>query len=229
MCAAAAGLSPLSSLLGPPPTDVASKLVEMGVEAAALTKLTAYVEILDKWRRRINLVGPTDAIGLWRRHVLDCAQAWPHIVTPDAPLLDLGSGAGLPGLILAILGARNVTLIDSDRRKAVFLGEAARTVGVRPTILAERFDQALRGQEGRFKVATARAAAPLPKLMPILDRALEAEGYALLHKGESVESELTEARKSWNMQVEKIPSVADERGVLLKIWGIEPNDGQSHA
>lgn len=194
-----------------------------------MAALRTYVEILDKWRLRINLVGPTDVEGLWRRHVLDSAQAWPHIDRPDAPTLDLGSGAGLPGLILAILGVQDMTLVDSDRRKAVFLAEAARAVDVTPTILAQRFDAALEGREGRFQAVTGRAVAPLPRLLPVLDRALAPGGYALLHKGETVESELTEARKSWNMQVDMIPSVADRRGVLLKIWGIEPNDGQSHA
>lgn len=142
-------------------------------------------------------------------------------------MLDLGSGAGLPGLVLAILGATDVTLVDSDQRKCVFLAEAARAAGVDVRIAPRRFDDALDLLDRRFAVVTGRAVAPVARIAPILARALAADGYALLHKGARHDLELTEARKSWTMQAETIPSITDRTGVLLKIWGIEPDDGDT--
>lgn len=206
-----------------PPPDIAEVLAAWGVDEARCAALGRYVAILDRWRRRINLIGPGDADVIWRRHVLDSAQAWPHIEDPAAPLLDLGSGAGLPGLILSILGAGDVTLVDSDQRKAAFLREAARETGVRPRIVAARFDAALAGGSGVYRTVTGRAVAPLPRLAPILAQALAPAGYALLHKGAQVEKELTEVRISWTMRHTLIPSITGSDGVLAKIWGLQQN------
>lgn len=206
-----------------PPPDVAKRLVAWGVDDARLEALGRYVAILDRWRQRINLIGPGDLDEIWRRHVLDSAQAWPHVDDPTAPLLDLGSGAGLPGLILSILGATDVTLVDSDQRKTAFLREAAREAGVRPTIVAARFDAALAGREGAYLTVTGRAVAPLSRLAPVLAQALAPAGYALLHKGAQVEKELTEAGNSWTMRHILIPSITGSGGVLAKIWGLQQN------
>jgi len=204
-----------------PPGDVADALAAIGVDPDRLSRLEAYVAALDRWRQRINLVGPTDVDGLWRRHVLDSAQLWPLLDDPSRPLIDLGTGAGLPGLVLAILGAADATLVDSDQRKAVFLREAARAAGASPRIVAKRFDAALAAEGQRFGVVTSRAAAPLPRLAPVLAAALAPGGYALLHKGAQAEKELTEARKSWRMQIAEVPSITGSGGVILKIWGLE--------
>ncbi len=207
-----------------PPKDVLNALTKLGVSDSAFEGLTTYVAVLDKWRQRINLIGPGSIDDIWRRHVLDSAQAWPHISAKDGPLLDLGSGAGLPGLIFSILGARNVTLVDSDQRKAVFLREAARAAGVKPCIVAKRFDVALSNEAGAYDVVTARAVASITKLMPILTKALKPEGYALLMKGAQAEKELTEAQKSWTLQYALTPSITGGGGQIVKIWGIAQHD-----
>ena len=207
-----------------PPPDIEEQLEALGFDDAARAQLAVYVETLDRWRRKINLVGPTGIDGLWRRHVLDCAQLWPLIDDADKPLLDLGAGAGLPGLVLAIAGATNVTLVDSDQRKAVFLREAARAVGVSVQVTPKRFDAALAGQNGRYHVVTAPAVATVDALLPHVYRALAPGGFALLMKGSKAEKELTEARKSWTMQTASFPSITDSSGAIIKIWGIEPHD-----
>jgi 16S rRNA (guanine527-N7)-methyltransferase len=207
-----------------PPKDVLNALTKLGVSDTAFQGLTTYVAVLDKWRQRINLIGPGSIDDIWRRHVLDSAQAWPQITETDGPLLDLGSGAGLPGLIFSILGASNVTLIDSDQRKAVFLREAARAVGVKPRIVAQRFDAALSNEAGSYDVVTARAVASITKLMPILRKALKPEGYALLLKGAQTEKELTEAQKSWTLRYALTPSITGGGGQIVKIWGIAQHD-----
>ncbi len=203
-----------------PPADVVTAFDRLGLDGAQREALARYVAVLERWRQRINLIGPADAAEIWRRHVLDSAQAWAHIDDPSRPLLDLGSGAGLPGLILAALGAEDVTLVDSDQRKAVFLREAAREIGVKPEVVAMRFDAALAATRRRYAIVTGRAVAPLARLTPVLAQALAADGYALLHKGASVEKELTEARKTWTMQSAIYPSVTGSGGVLIKIWDL---------
>ena len=207
-----------------PPKDVLNALTELGVSDTAFERLTTYVAVLDKWRQRINLIGPGSVDDIWRRHVLDSAQAWPQIAEADGPLLDLGSGAGLPGLIFSILGASNVTLVDSDQRKAVFLREAVRAAGVKPRIVAQRFDAALSNEAGSYDVVTARAVASIAKLMPILRKALKPEGYALLLKGAQAEKELTEAQKSWTLRYALTPSITGGGGQIVKIWGIAQHD-----
>lgn len=211
-----APLSPLE-----PPEDVRRALQALDISEDRIAGLGRYVAELERWRPRINLIGPASLDDVWRRHVLDCAQAWPHLDDPEAPLLDLGAGAGLPGLILAILGATDVTLVDSDQRKAVFLRHAARAAGVQPRVVAQRFDAALAVLGGGFHMVTARAVAPLARLAPDLAAALAPGGYALLHKGAQARNELTEARKSWTMQSVAIPSITGSDGVLLKIWGLK--------
>ncbi|MGZ0186720.1 MAG: 16S rRNA (guanine(527)-N(7))-methyltransferase RsmG [Alphaproteobacteria bacterium] len=212
----------MSELL--PPDDVERALRGLGVTDATLAALTVYVETLEKWRKKINLIGPASVEEVWRRHVLDSAQAWPLITDPKQSILDLGAGAGFPGLVLDIMGAEDVTMVDSDQRKAVFLREAARAAGVNPRIIPQRFDAALAAEQRRYGVVTARAVARLEGLLPVLERALEPDGYAVLHKGAQADEELTEARKSWTMQSTAHPSITGGGGVLLKIWGIRRRD-----
>src|SRR6202012_3858963 len=124
-------------------------------------RLAAYVALLAKWNAKINLVGPATLPDVWRRHILDSAQV--HALDADAAVLvDLGSGAGLPGLILAILGGPEVHLIESDLRNAAFLQEAARQTGTKLTIHAKRIDAAPAIQAD---VVTARALARLANLL----------------------------------------------------------------
>lgn len=207
-----------------PPADVLIALRGLGINDATIANLGVYVGVLDRWRQSINLIGPADNDEIWRRHVLDSAQLWPHVFDPDAPILDLGAGAGLPGLILAILGARRVTLADSDQRKAAFLRAAAKACGVKPILAVGRFDALFATRPRSFHMVVGRAVAPLPRLLPIVDATLSSTGYALLHKGKTHSAELTEARKSWNMQVEPIPSITADLAVLLKIWEIDRRD-----
>ena len=101
-------------------------------------RFEAYAALIVKWQKAINLVGPKTLADIWRRHFLDSAQLW-SLIPPGARILvDLGSGAGLPGLVLALLGFPEVHLVESDRRKAVFLRESARELGLKVTVHAAR-------------------------------------------------------------------------------------------
>jgi len=206
------------------------------VSRETMDRLTCYVALLEKWNRRINLVSPRSLEDVWRRHILDSAQLLRHLPAPPDGrllcLLDLGSGAGLPGLVLAALCDKGspkmaVHLAESDGRKAVFLREAAREMGLAPTVHAARVESLTTLAPD---VVTARALAPLPKLLqlaaPFLAprAARSVPSCGLFLKGRDVEKEIVLAHKGWEMSVESFPSLSDPQGVVLRVRDLRPLD-----
>ena len=195
-----------------------------GVSRETLDRLANYVDLLNSWTRRINLVGRDTLGDVWRRHILDSAQLFPLIPREARKLVDLGSGAGLPGVVLAIMGAPEVHLIESDGRKAVFLREAVRITGANAIIHAQRID---RVPAFAADVVTARALAPLPELLAISERFMGAETICLFLKGRMVDEELTDAAKTWHIRLERQPSLTDPSGCILRLEAIarDPSAG----
>ncbi|HEY2539821.1 MAG TPA: 16S rRNA (guanine(527)-N(7))-methyltransferase RsmG [Stellaceae bacterium] len=193
------------------------------VSRETLARLEAYAELLIRWSARINLVGRDTLADLWRRHVLDSAQLLPLIPDSAQSLIDLGSGAGFPGLVLAILGVRGVELVEADSRKAAFLREAARITEANPTIRPCRIAAV---PSHPVDVVSARALAPLDRLLGLAWPFVGPATICLLPKGENVGQELTLARKGWTMTVSMHGSIADPRGVVLRLDGIvrEPHE-----
>ena len=190
---------------------------QLDVSRETLQRLSDYLDLLRRWQSTINLVGPATLADPWRRHFLDAAQLVDRVPAEAANLVDLGSGAGFPGMVLAVLGVPRVHLIEADRRKAQFLREVARVTGAPATIHAERIEQ-MRGWPAA--VITARALAPLPRLLELADRFLGSDSVCLFLKGKSVGRELTEARVSWHMDAETFPSRSEPTGTVLKLRGI---------
>jgi len=195
-----------------------------GVSRETLERLEAYAELLKRWSGRINLVSRNTLGDLWRRHFLDSAQLLPFIPAQTRSLVDLGSGAGFPGVVLAILGVSGVELIESDARKSVFLREAARIANAPVKIVDSRIETV---NPHTADVVTARACAPLDKLLPLAQRFIGPNTLCLFLKGEQVEEELTATRRRWRMTAARHPSRADPRGVILKLEHIirEPEGG----
>jgi len=184
------------------------------VSRETLDRLKDYVDLLTAWNRRINLVG-RDTIGdVWRRHILDSAQLFPLIPSKARTVVDLGSGAGLPGLVLAIMGAPEVHLIESDKKKVVFLQEALRITKTNAVIHPKRID---RVAPFAVDVITARALAPLSELLEISQRLSGPKTIFLFLKGRKVEQELTDTVKTWNMRIDRRPSLTDESGCILRL------------
>ncbi len=183
-----------------------------------MARLGAHLDLLVKWRDAANLVSRASMADPWRRHMLDSAQLLPLLRNPAGPLLDIGSGAGFPGLVLAILGAGEVHLVESDARKCEFLREAARITGTEITIHRARVEDI---PAFPVRTVTARACAPLDRLLGLAAPFLADGGTGLFHKGAMVNKELTRAAKNWTMHVERIPSVADDNGVCLRIEEIK--------
>lgn len=213
-----------------PPLDAAGFAEAVPVSRETLARLEAYARLLVRWNRAINLVASASLGDLWARHMLDSAQLLPLL--PAAPegrprvLLDLGSGAGFPGMVLAILGAGEVHLAEADRRKAGFLREVARETGTRVTLHCQRVEALA---PFAADVVTARAFAPLPRLLALAAPFLRPEmpgavgGVALLLKGRRVQAELTAAAETWHMQYEVFPSRTESAAKILrlKLLGLE--------
>lgn len=189
----------------------------LGVSRETLERLTIHLELLRRWQPAINLVGRASLADPWRRHFLDSAQLAALVPRSVTGGIDLGSGAGFPGMVLALLGVPALHLIESDRRKARFLREVARETGAPVTIHAERIEDL---QPWPADLITARALAPLPRLLGLVEPFISSDSVCLFLKGATVAHELTEARRTWHMVVERIPSLAHPTGVVLKLQGV---------
>jgi 16S rRNA (guanine527-N7)-methyltransferase len=187
------------------------------VSRETLARLEAYLALLAAWSQKINLVGQDTLADPWRRHILDSAQLQPLVPATARSLADLGSGAGLPGLVLAILGLPTVdvvALVEADSRKCAFLSEAARITGAAVAIRQMRIGAM---SPCRFDVVTARALAPLDRLLALAHPFLAADGLCLFLKGARAGEELTLARRHWTMTAQSIASRSDPRGVVLQL------------
>jgi 16S rRNA (guanine527-N7)-methyltransferase len=197
-----------------PALSAAEVAATLDVSRETIDRLAAHLELLRCWQPRINLVAASTLEDPWRRHVLDSGQLF-RLLPPGARrLIDLGAGAGFPGLVLAIMGVPEVHLVEADRRKAAFLREAARVAGVPVTLHAVRAE---RLPPEAFDVVTARALAPLPRLLALAAPFMGPGGVALFPKGAGAEGELTEALKAWHMDVRRFPSLSDPSGVVLEL------------
>ena len=188
------------------------------VSRETLACLKAFVGLLSDWNTRHNLVSRSSIGDIWRRHVWDSAQLAPLIPTNATSLVDLGSGAGFPGLVLAIMLRERPTfrtvLYEATAKKCRFLEEASRRAGIPVKVRNQRIEDAT---PEPFDVITARACAPLPKLLSYAQPFQGPNTVNLLLKGQSVDAELTEAHKSWRMQVRRHPSQTDPSGAILEI------------
>lgn len=192
------------------------------VSRETVARLESFVALVESWQRRINLVSGRSLPNLWYRHVFDCAQLLPLIPNTCEVLVDLGSGGGFPGVVLAILGVNGVNLVESDQRKAVFLSEALRITEAKGTVHTARAEDL---PPFGADVITARAVAPLEKLMPLAALHLRPTGICLFHKGANAVSELTATRKIWHYSVDIIRSKSDDTGAILRIGGVSRVNG----
>ena len=203
-----------------PGFDAATFARATDVSRETLAKLEAYEALLTKWQRRINLVSPNTLPDLWQRHMLDSAQLAPILKEMGrAPIkcVDMGTGAGFPGMVLAIMGVGTWTLIDSDQRKIAFLQEVARITETAVDLHSIRLET-LRDQQ--FDVVTARAVAPLTVLLGYAAPLMHSDGRAVLLKGSGAEAEVDEARQSWSFDVDARASVTDKEAKLLIIQNV---------
>jgi len=185
-------------------------------------RLETYESLLRKWQAKINLVSPGTLNDLWTRHFIDSAQLMAIAPNAAKTWVDLGSGGGFPGLVCAILAKdtgleSRFTLVESDARKCSFLREVARQTGISVTILNQRIE-AVPAQNA--DVVSARALAPLERLMPLAVRHLSAGGVCLFLKGAAHEQELERTLPDWHMTVDQMPSITAADSVILRLGDI---------
>ncbi len=198
-------------------------LSALNVSRETADRLDAYAALLAKWNPRINLVAPKTIAELWSRHVLDSGQLVDYAPENLSLWTDLGSGGGFPGAVAAILlrerqPTAHVTLIESDQRKAAFLRAVARETDTTFTVISERIE-AITPQMA--DIVTARALAPLPKLLELVSRHLHPDGRALLQKGAGHQAEVANALERWRFDCKTHRSKTDEEAVILEIEGLE--------
>ena len=187
-----------------------------GVSRETRDRLSHYAELLLRWNHAINLVANGSLKELWSRHFLDSAQLFP-LVPPDSQvgdLIDFGSGAGFPGLVLAIMGAGHVHLVERDSRKCAFLREVAHKTAAAVTV--HNTDIA-KIEPWPVKAVTARAFAPLAAIFPLAAPFVERGALGLFLKGKSLDDELTQSSKEWRIEADRVPSVSDPAGCILRV------------
>lgn len=185
--------------------------------------LACYAELVRLWQRKTNLVAPSTLDSLWHRHVLDSWQMLPLLPEPSArPVVDFGSGAGFPGLVLAMAGVAPVHLVESNRRKAGFLRYVAAQTGTAVTVHDCRIEDPALQRLAPAAAVTARACAALGQLLawalPLVDR----ESRLVFLKGQSWREELAAAERDWAFSWSSTPSVTDPRAAIVEIVELEP-------
>ncbi|MDE3060230.1 MAG: 16S rRNA (guanine(527)-N(7))-methyltransferase RsmG [Pseudomonadota bacterium] len=208
------------------PEDIFSFLNEhIPVTRETFDRLSIYYDLLLKWQKRINLVSTATLEDAWRRHFLDSLQLLDLIPDLSSILIDLGSGAGFPGLALAIAGAKNAHLIESDSKKIAFLREVSRATCTDVCIHHQRVESVILP---KAEIITARACASLDELLNLSSKLLSRETICLFPKGKKYSKEIEDAKKHWEFNYRETPSITDSEGIILKLTDIKGRDHDRH-
>lgn len=193
------------------PDEVARLL---NVSRETIDKFRAYLTLLEKWQARINLVANSTLAEAWQRHILDSGQLAAFYPPQTKNIMDVGSGAGFPGLVLAIMGGVTVDLVESDQRKAVFLSTVIRELDLPAKVHNQRIETL---PQLFPDVITARALAPVPKLLKLIENQLSPKSVCLFLKGAAVQDELTNLQTYSTMDATTHPSLSGPTGVVLEL------------
>ena len=201
----------------------------VNVSRETLAKFQLYAELLKHWQKKINLIGSNTTDSLWERHFLDSAQLMRCIPKnlESGPVYDIGSGAGFPGLVLAIMGLKHMHLVDSDSRKCVFLNEVVRQTNVNAHVTNARFPiETKRNLYPKASLIVARALAPLPKLLDIVFPVISPTTCCILLKGEKFNEEILNARVSWKFELQTLDSQTSESGKIIILNEVCRNESE---
>ena len=187
-------------------------------------KFRIFYETLIKWQKSINLISNSTLESIWSRHILDSAQLYKYTQNVNGNILDFGSGAGFPGLILAMMGNENINAVESDEKKCIFIKEVARLSNTKIIIHNSRIEKL---KFLKPEIITARALAPLKKLIEYIEDYMK-EGESLKHKppkllflkGKNYKKEILELKKNRNFDISIFPSISDKYGKILYIKNI---------
>jgi 16S rRNA (guanine527-N7)-methyltransferase len=193
----------------------AQRLAPFGVSRETLARIDAFVPLLLRWNARINLIGQASEGDLRQRHIADSLQLLPLVPTGDGPMGDIGTGGGFPGLILAMALTRPMHLVESDRRKSAFLLTVVGELGLTHVkVHAERVESLVLPP---LAVLTARAWAPLEKMLPWAKKFLAPDGVAIFPKGRHALEELDAAAAGWTMTAERFKSSTEPDASIFRL------------
>ena len=188
------------------------------------SKEAAFQDYLNKLRdfnSHTNIVGKSTLINPWVSHILDSLQILPFIQNKKFSILDMGTGAGLPGVVLSISGCKDVTLVDSNGKRINFLKLIKKEMNLNANIILGRLENL---NNLKFDIITSRALASLDKLLSYSQKFMKKNTLLIFLKGKTVNEELKEAQKKWIFQLQKHKSISDSRGTLLIIKSLKKND-----
>ena len=198
-------------MAGQPPMTASEFASVLDVSRETLERLEEFETLLRHWQKTINLVGARTLDDVWRRHFLDSGQLC-RLLPSTTSVVDIGSGGGFPGLVVAIISGAHVTLVEADNRKAAFLREVSRATLAETEVIVGRAEAVLATPAA---AVTARAVAPLAKLLSLAAPWVQPGGHCYFLKGSSVDDELTDARRLWDIDYELVPSLSDPSGTIL--------------
>ncbi|MGV2432135.1 MAG UNVERIFIED_CONTAM: 16S rRNA (guanine(527)-N(7))-methyltransferase RsmG [Rickettsiaceae bacterium] len=188
-------------------------LEKLDVSCGTKEKIQSYIDILTKWNEKINLISKNSLLDIWERHILDSAQIMKFVSKKDT-IIDIGSGAGLPGIVLSILGIETLIMIEADARKASFLTEVSRQLNLNTQIINDRVENIhIQGD-----VSVARGFSSVNNIFKCCAN-IQTKKFLLL-KGKNVELEITEARKNWLFSCQKHKSITSIDSFILEISNV---------
>ncbi|MEO5758176.1 MAG: 16S rRNA (guanine(527)-N(7))-methyltransferase RsmG, partial [Mesorhizobium sp.] len=194
------------------------------VSRETFDRLVAFEQVFQKWNRSINLVAQSTSGDVWQRHILDSAQLW-RLESKAQRWVDIGSGGGFPGLVLAFLLAErdgaSIDLVESNRKKASFLQSVVGQFHLPARVIARRIDDSY-ALVPAPQMVTARALAPLPVLLDLAAPWLSSGARGLFHKGRDYSAEVQESVNRWSFDLVEHPSVTDAGGVILELSNVRP-------
>jgi len=209
-------------------TDRARALTLTPVSRETAERLDGLAALLLKWQATTNLVAPSTLPHLWTRHIADSLQLVPFAPDTAEVWVDLGSGGGFPGLVVAAALAERagflLHLVESNGKKAAFLREAVRVLGLPAQVHAVRIEDFLPRFAEPVHVISARALASLPILLGYAEKAIESGAQGLFLKGQDVEAELTDSSKYWNIEATLQPSLTDPHGRVVIVKALQRRD-----
>lgn len=181
-------------------------------------RIKQFVALLLNWQHRINLIGSSTVPSVWTRHIRDSLQLLPLLPEPCREIADLGTGSGMPGLVVCLATGKRTHLYESNTRKCAFLHEAIRTTEANAVVHCLRLEDLTSSSiPDRVDCVLARALAPLPRLLALAEPFLRQGATGLFHKGRDVDLELTEATRYWKFVSRRHPSASDSSGVVLEV------------
>ncbi len=194
----------------------------LNVSRETLDRLFSFCDLVEKWNPAINLISKSGIAEIWNRHIIDSAQLFQQMPDRAREWCDLGSGGGFPGIVLAILAKQlqpnaQVILVESDRRKSVFLAQASRLLDIDVRVKTQRIEEL---EPQNADVLSARALAPMSDLCGYAYRHLKPDGVAIFPKGAAALLEIEQAQKLWRFDYSLTQSYTDPTAHILSVRGI---------